>query len=141
MKISATLLDTGPLVAYFDRSERFHDWSIAQFDLLDGHVFTCDAVVTEALFLLRRAQDAQQKLLAYIEDEVISLRFDLRDEIQAVRRLFLQYREVPISLADACLVRMTELFEHAPLLTLDGHFRVYRRNRRQHIRVIMPHGL
>lgn len=141
MKIDAALLDTGPLVAFFDRSERFHEWSVSQFRRLSGPVFTCEPVIIEALFLLRRAPEAQRKLLGYVEDDVISLRFDLRDEIQSVRRLSEHYREVPMALADACLVRMAELFGHCPVLTFDGHFRIYRRNRRQQIHAIMPPGV
>ncbi len=46
-----------------------------------------------------------------------------------------------MSLADACLVRMSELWEGYPLLTLDSDFRIYRRHRRQHIRCVLPPGV
>lgn len=141
MKSDATLLDTGPLVAFFDRSERFHSWSVSQFRRINGPVFTCEPVITEALFLLRKTPDARRKLLLYIEEDVISLRFELRDEIQAVRSLLEHYRQVPMSLADACLVRMTELFHGCELVTFDSHFRIYRRHRRQHIHAILPPGV
>ena len=141
MKTEGVLLDTGPLVAFFDQSERFHGWAAEQFRRLDGAVHSCEAVITEALFLLRRTPEAQRRLLGYVEDEVISLRFDLRDEIQSVRGLWEHYRDVPMSLADACLVRMSELWEGYPLLTLDSDFRIYRRHRRQHIRCILPPGV
>jgi uncharacterized protein len=49
-----------------------------------------------------------------------------------------KFASVPMSLADACLVRMTELEPHSVLLTLDSDFRVYRRNKRQTIPTIMP---
>jgi len=141
VKTDGALVDTGPLVAFFDEGERFHKWAVDQFRRIDGAAFTCEPVITEALFLLRRTPEAQRKLLAYFEDDVISLRFDLRDEIHAVRALWEHYRNVPMSLADACLVRMSELFKDYPLVTLDRDFRIYRRNRRQHIRCIMPSGM
>lgn len=64
--------------------------------------------------------------------------FRLADEIRPVRRLLRRYRDLPMSLADATLVRLSELHENCEILTLDTHFRVYRRFERRPIPVIMP---
>ena len=49
-----------------------------------------------------------------------------------------QYQSVPMSVADACLVRMSELDRNSSVLTLDPDFLIYRRNRSQNIPTIMP---
>jgi predicted nucleic acid-binding protein len=141
VKTDGILLDTGPLVAFFDQSEQFHGWADEQFGRVNGVVLTCEAVITEALFLLRRTPEAQRKLLGFVAEDVISIRFDLREEIVEVRALWEHYRDVPMSLADACLVRMSEIWAGYPLLTLDSDFRIYRRHRRQQIRCIVPSGM
>jgi predicted nucleic acid-binding protein len=64
--------------------------------------------------------------------------FRVASEIDALRGLMKKFRDVPMSLADACLVRMTELDQQSVVLTLDSNFRVYRRNRRQVVPTISP---
>ena len=64
--------------------------------------------------------------------------FDLNDEIEAVLKLLQKYSDVPMSLADACLVRMSEVFSDPLLLTTDSDFRVYRRHSRQMIPCLLP---
>jgi predicted nucleic acid-binding protein len=59
-------------------------------------------------------------------------------EREALWKLIHKYEDLPMSLADACLVRLAELHPAASVFTLDSHFRVYRKNGRQQISVIMP---
>ena len=66
----------------------------------------------------------------------IGLRFE--EERSALRELMARYCDVPMSLADATLVRLAELHEEARVFTLDGHFRIYRRHRNKIIPVLMP---
>lgn len=68
----------------------------------------------------------------------LSCPFRLDEEADAVQRLLDRYRDLPVSLADACLVRMAELYDSSPVLTLDQDFSVYRKNGRQVIRLISP---
>jgi hypothetical protein len=77
-------------------------------------------------------------ILGLIERGVIQLRFELRGEFAAVANLMRRYSNVPMSLADACLVRMSELVEDGTVITLDGHFRVYRRHGRKSIPLLIP---
>lgn len=132
------LLDAGPLVAYLAEDERHHGWATQQFSRVTGRAVTCEAVLSESWFLLRRWPRHLARLRALLVDGVLDLTFHLETEAAAVGRLLERYREVPISLADACLVRLSELHPRLPLLTLDAHFHIYRRNRRQVIPVISP---
>ena len=132
------ILDTGPLVAYLASDEQYHDWSSDQFARHDGPLITCEAVVSEAWFLLRHLPRHLRRLRAMLADGVFDLAFHLEDEAAAISKLMDRFDDVPMSLADACLVRLSELHPKVPLLTLDSDFKVYRRNGRQLIPVIAP---
>ena len=133
------LLDTGPLVAYLAIDEQHHDWATRQFMEHEGPVVTCEAVISEAWFLLRHARRHLRRLQSMLADGVFDLTFHLSDEAIGVSALMDRYDDVPMSLADACLVRLSELHPTLPLITLDSDFKIYRRNGRQMITVISPH--
>jgi uncharacterized protein len=95
-------------------------------------------VLYEACFLVRHAKAGQNGVLGLVGLGIVALDFLLSSEFEAVRKLMAKYASVPMSLADARLVRMTELPTRAAVVTLDGELRVYRRNGRQVLPVIMP---
>lgn len=135
--MNRTIVDTGPLVALLNRRDRHHEWVRDLLDTIVPPIFTCEAVLSEACFLLRGlgGQDAVLELLAR---DVVRVEFDLAAEVGAVRALMKRFADVPMSLADACIVRMSEQEPRSVVVTLDGDFRIYRRNRRQIIPTVMP---
>ncbi|MDZ4259376.1 MAG: PIN domain-containing protein [Gemmatimonadales bacterium] len=132
------VVDTGPLVALLNRRDRHHAWIREVLDTVEPPIFTCEAVVSEACFLLSRLAGGQNALLELLASDVVAIDFKLDAEIDPVRTLMRKFATVPMSLADACLVRMSELDAKTTIATLDGDFRGYRRNRRQIIPTIMP---
>jgi predicted nucleic acid-binding protein len=136
--MTAVLADTGPLVAFFDRSCSEHGWVVEQFKSLTAPLETCEPVISEVLFLLKRAGIAPDPLFEMIERDVLRLSFQLSDEFQAVRKLLQKYKSLPTSLADACLVRMSETTTESVVFTLDRDFLVYRRNRMHAIPLLAP---
>jgi predicted nucleic acid-binding protein len=132
------LLDTGPLVAFLNRTDRFHEWALAQWGRLDPPLLTCEAVLAEACFLLRHLPGASQAAIELLNREVLCSPFILQEQAEAVAKLIKRYADVPMSLADACLVRMTEQHSKSRVLTLDRDFRIYRRHRRHVIPTVMP---
>ena len=136
--MSRIVVDTGPLVALLNRRDRQHVWVRQVLDTVEPPIFTCEAVVSEACFLLSRMDGGQDALLELLASDVVRIDFRLANEIEAIRALMRKFASVPMSLADACLVRMSELDAQTTIVTLDGDFRVYRRNRRQVIPTIMP---
>jgi len=132
------LVDTGPLVALLSERDRYHQWAAQAFGQASTPARTCEAVLSEAWYLLRATRRGQPALLELVERGLIGLDFSLAAELVAVRRLVTRYRDRPMSLADACLVRMAELYDEAAVLTLDSDFTVYRKNGRQVIPVVMP---
>ena len=135
---ATVILDTGPWVALHCRDERHHDWAMEQFAQHAGPFITCEAVVTETCFLLARAGFDPAKALALVERGVVRMGMVLSDEASAVRKLFERYGNVPASLADACLIRLSELYDDSRVLTLDSDFHVYRRHGRKVIALLRP---
>jgi predicted nucleic acid-binding protein len=103
-------------------------------------MFTCEPVITEACYLVRDLDHGIDSLIELIDKGVVAIRFNLPDELPAVAKLLKRYASVPMSLADACLVRMAEHYTDCRVLTLDRDFRVYRRHGRQIIPTTMPAG-
>lgn len=132
------LLDAGPLVAFLNRRDRHHAWAEAQWNQIAPPMLTCEAVLSEACFLLSQTPLGSRLVVQLLERGVFSLPFRLEDQVQAVTRLLEKYRSVPMSLADACLVRMSELFPSSTIVTVDTDFGLYRRHGRQVIPAIIP---
>ena len=132
------LLDTGPLVALINRRDKFHDWVTTQWANIEPPLLTCEAVISEACFLLRNVYGGQEAVINLVKNGVIDIPFKLDEEAVIIGELIKTYQSVPMSLADACLVRMSEQYIDSFLLTFDSDFVVYRRHKNQIIPVIMP---
>ena len=132
------LLDTGPLLALIDARDAYHDWSRLQFADIEPPLLTCEPVLTEACFLAQRELGNTDSLLALLTNGVVRLSFSLHENWTEVCSLLRRYTNVPMSLADACLVRMSELNKDSTVLTLDSDFRVYRRHVRNSIPLFLP---
>lgn len=132
------IADTGPLVAFLNKRDTWHEWAVAQLASIEPPIETCEAVISEAAFLLRGDRRGSDALLELIERNLVVCSFHLDDALEHVRRLMKRYQDVPMSLADACLVRMTEERRASRVLTLDSDFRRYRRLGRQVIPLISP---
>jgi predicted nucleic acid-binding protein len=136
--VKTTIIDAGPLVALLNRRDRHHEWVRGLLDTIEPPIFTCEAVVSEACFLLRGLPGGQDAVLELLARDIVRVEFDLAAEVGSLRALMKRFADVPMSLADACIVRMTEQGPRSVVVTLDGDFRIYRRNRRQIIPTIMP---
>lgn len=132
------IVDTGPLVAFLNKRDTWHEWAVAQLAAIEPPIETCEAVLSEAAFLLRADPRGSDALLELVGRNLVICSFHLDDALEHVRRLMKRYQDVPMSLADACLVRMTEERRASKVLTLDSDFRRYRRLGRQVIPLITP---
>jgi uncharacterized protein len=136
--IQNVLLDAGPLAALVNPRDQWHEWVRSQLGDMAPPLLTCESVISEACFLARRTHGGVAGVLELFERGVIRLEFDLAASFSQVSSLMLRYANVPMSLADACLVRMSELVADSVIFTLDGDFRIYRRQTRQKIPLLMP---
>lgn len=132
------VVDTGPLVAFLNRNDAYHRWATETLGPLEPPLWTCEAVLSEACHLLRKLEGGPEAVLSLVSRQILLPTFSLLEEAEPVHALMEKYRDVPMSLADACLVRMTETDRGCKVLTLDGDFRVYRRDRKEPVPVVLP---
>ena len=129
MLLKDVIVDTGPLVALLDKREPMHTPVVQKLAEISLPMLTCEAVISEALFLLQRASRGQEGLLSLLRGGQLEVRFDLSSELEPVLDLIERYQSVPASLADAELVRLAELYPNSSVFTLDSDFQIYRKNR------------
>jgi uncharacterized protein len=132
------LLDTGPLVSYLGSALRHHAWVVEQWKRVRPPMLTCEPVLSEAAFLLKREGREADMLFDLLEQGSIRIGLSLQNEKAGVRALMHRYRNRPMSLADACLVRLSEMHTAAAVFTLDWDFRIYRRHGNKVIPLLMP---
>lgn len=138
MKKGPSLLDTGPLVSFLASGLRHHLWTVEQWKRLRPPLLTCEPVLTEAAFLLKRERRDVDALFALLERGVIRVAVAVQEEQADLRALMHRYRNRPMSLAHACLVRLSEIHTSGEVFTLDADFRIYRRHGNKVIPVLMP---
>ena len=136
--IRCVIVDTGPLTAFLDADDAWHSWAVERFKEFAGPLVTVEPVITEVLFLLRRDRNAQDRVLRMIATGALCTPFRLEAEADAVRRLHAKFHDLPMSLADACLVRLAELLDDHCICTLDSDFTIYRKNGNSAIPLIIP---
>lgn len=132
------IVDTGPLVAFLDRAERHHNWVAGRIGELEAPLLVCEPVLAEAMHLLAAHPRAQDALFELLQNGALSVAFRIAEHIAALHRLLQKYRDRPMSLADACIVRMSEIHEHHAVLTLDSDFSVYRKHGRLPLALVYP---
>jgi len=135
------IVDTGPLVALVDRRDRYHEWASAQLGPAATPLLTCEPVLTEACFLLSALRGGSEAVLELVSRGAVLISFNLGEEATTVSRLLARYASVPMTLADASLVRMSERLAGSVVATLDGDFAIYRRHGRQIVPTLMPADL
>ena len=133
----SVIVDAGFLVALLSRRDTHHRWAAAQRLEFAPPWKTCEAVLSEAFHLL--GARGQPGIGALLRRSAVVPAFDLRGEIEPILKLMQKYADVSMSLADACLVRMTEIVADPILLTTDTDFHIYRRHSRQVVPCVTPH--
>ncbi len=128
------IADTGVIVALLAGDDPWHAWAAEAFRQRSPF-FTCDAVVAEACSFF----PDPRPVLTLISRGDLLLDFNLAEQMPRVLALVTKYADRPMDLADACVVRMTELNERCKVWTVDrGDFLAYRRHGRQAVPYEFP---
>lgn len=135
---SKVIVDTGPLVALLVKQDTHYAWTQEQFASIEAPLLTCEAVITEAMFLMRERTGGRELILQMLQSGLVSLDFQLSKHVDAILARVQRYNNIPMSLADACLVRMSELLPQSHVFTLDSDFHIYRKSTRHVIPSITP---
>ena len=134
----AVLIDAGPLTAMLNPREEHHAWAMGSLRKLGPRMLTSEAVLAETAHLIARHGGDPDGLFELKARGIIAVGIRFDDEWESLRELMARYRNVPMSLADATLVRLSELHRDSHVFTLDSDFRIYRRHADKVIPVLMP---
>lgn len=138
MNNAPVIADAGVIIGLIYKRDQWHEWALDQAKHLAPPFFTCEAAITEACFLLQDISDGEQNVLGMIADGYLQINFSLSDEADSVKALMKKYDNVPMSLADACIVRMSDLIKNSVVYTVDGDFLIYRNGGGKKISLIYP---
>ena len=121
------LIDTGPIVAFFDKDDRYHDPCIEILEEIREPLVTTWPVLTECFYLLNFSWEVQDGLWLFIQRGGVEI-YPLEKEVLIrCRELMKQYRDLPMDLADATLVTLADVLEVSRIFTLDHKdFSIYR---------------
>ena len=128
------ILDTGPLIALLNHRDARHDWAVEVMGQFEPPLWTCEAVLAEAAHLTGEPA----KIMARVASGALRIGLEIEENAEHLQRLLMRY-ENRMDLADACIVRMSEIFNDCKVLTLDRKdFSIYRRLGRGVIPIIAP---
>ena len=124
--MTPVLIDTGCIVALLDRSERHHRACAEAVSSIQAPLVTCEAVIAESCYLLRKIPGAVEAVLKNVERGSFQIPFRLTEQAAQVSQLITRYANVPMDLADGCLVALATAYGSGRILTLDSDFLIYR---------------
>ena len=130
------VVDAGFLIALWNPHDRHHAWAVATAGKQPPPWITCEAVLSETEHLL--GTRGRGTLRTACRRGALRVMPIFHEDSDAVLNLMDKYEDVPMSIADACLVRFTEVLPSALLLTTDSDFKTYRRNIRELIPCLLP---
>ncbi|HEX9707182.1 MAG TPA: PIN domain-containing protein [Steroidobacteraceae bacterium] len=130
------IVDSGFVIALLRRRDTHREWAASQASQFPPPWHTCEAALSEAFHLLKPHTTLQ--LSALLRRHAVLSSFVFAREQEPVLALMQKYADVPMSLADACLVRMSETHPDPIVLTTDADFRAYRRHSRQVVPCALP---
>jgi predicted nucleic acid-binding protein len=132
------LIDTGVIFALFDQDEWAHERCVRALESIHRPLVTCEAVITESCYLLRRRRDAVDAVLANVETGFFGIPLQISLSASQIREIFRKYRDTPADFADACLIHMADQLDTGDILTLDSDFGHYRWRRNRRFRNLVP---
>ena len=132
------LLDTGVIVALLDRNERKHKACVSIVKGLTQPLVTCEAVIAESCYLMRKVPGAADAILENVEKQVFQISFSALASAGRLRRVLRKYEDHGIDMADACLICLAEELDTGEILTLDSDFQVFRWKRSRAFELLIP---
>jgi predicted nucleic acid-binding protein len=131
------LVDAGPLVALVDRGDSEHEGCVAALKRIRDPLVTVWPALAEAMYLLGGSWPGQKALWSRLETAAIALAPLDETDAPRMRELMEKYRDLPMDLADAALVRVAERDSLTEIFTLDRkHFSIYRPGRRRRFAIV-----
>ena len=136
--MTPVLVDSSFLISLYDTTDFDHGRCIRAYEAIPNPFATCEAVITESLYMLRYVRGAFDALLASIECGAVEIPFQLAGAADSVKTSMSKYADTPCDFADACLIAMAGQLNTGDILTLDSDFAHYRWNRNKRFRLLIP---
>ncbi|MTI61976.1 MAG: PIN domain-containing protein [Firmicutes bacterium] len=130
------LIDAGPLIALFDKDDKFHG-SIKEFlKSYEGRLYTTWPVITEVLHMLDFSVNTQMNFLKWIKRGALEVKQINIEDISRIIDLSEKYSDVPMDFADASLIMVSELENIKEIISIDSDFYIYRNIRNEYVKNI-----
>jgi uncharacterized protein len=120
------LIDSGPLIALFDSSDKYHLKVIEFIKQNQFPLVTTIASITEVLHLLDFNRNAQIDFLEWVSRGGIEVHNIENSDFQRLKELTEKYNDLPMDFADSCLVFLAEKLSINTIATIDRDFSIYR---------------
>jgi uncharacterized protein len=135
--VAEFIADTGPLVGWINSRDQWHAWSVATMETLAPPLLTCEAVMAEASWQLSSSREAIDRLYGLVDSGALRIIDLLPTHMPHLRALSAKYPQMDF--CDAAIVRLSEIFPRATVITTDSaHFSVYRRFRNKSLTLLQP---
>jgi predicted nucleic acid-binding protein len=126
VSVAEHITDTGPLVGWINSRDQWHAWSAGVLEALAPPLITCEAVIAEAAWQLARSRSAVDQLYGLVDAGALRVVDLLPEHMPHLRALSAKYPQMDF--CDAAVVRLSEIFPRATVITTDSeHFTIYRR--------------
>lgn len=132
------LIDSGPLIALFDRSDRYHETVLNFLRSFEGELVSSWPVLSEVSHMLDFNLDVQLDFLEWVHRGAVQLPPLHRDELKEIIEMMRQYTNVPMDLADATLVFLAHREKLEKIISIDSDFSIYRTLNKRFLRNILP---
>lgn len=134
-----TIIDSGPLIALFDRSDKYHDTVLDFMKSYKGKLITSWAVITEVSHMLDFNLQVQIDFLTWCEMGGIELYTITQEEISNIRVMMEKYIDIPMDLADGTLMYITNKENIKNIVSIDCDFDIYRTLKKQSLKNLLNH--
>ncbi len=131
------LIDSGPLIALFDSSDKYHSKAVGFVKNNQHPIITTIASITETLHLLDFNRNAQIDFLEWVSRGAVEIYGIENDDFARLKELTEKYRDLPMDFADSCLVLLAEKLSINTIATIDRDFSIYRIKGKKKFKVIL----
>ncbi len=132
-------LDTGPLVAFFSKRDKYHHWAQDQIRDLDSKLVTCEAVITETLFITNNSPKVIAAIQGMMNDGLLTVEPVLQKSFDEIFRIMTKYEDLPASFADVSLIHLYDQQKESKIFTIDSDFLIYRDTKGKPLNLISPY--
>ena len=130
------LIDAGPLIALFDKDDKFHGPIKEFLKKYEGRLYTTWPVITEVLHMLDFSVNTQTDFLKWIRRGALDVKQINIEDISRIIDLSEKYSDVPMDFADASLIIVSELENIKEIISIDSDFYIYRNIRNEYVKNI-----